>query len=136
MNKSDLKDWTRDMLESEIVNMNAKNFQLQNEVNNLRESNGRLIAQVESSKIQFKELEGKYKVVKRELETSKNNKKTKGENDSSFLLPIFILEYLSNLNTSYPLEGHGYYYKYSGEKCKRQVRFTEGIGCMTEPDGK
>ena len=26
MNKSDLKDWTRDMLEAEIINMNTKNF--------------------------------------------------------------------------------------------------------------
>ena len=53
MNKSDLKDWTRDMLEAEIINMNTKNFHLQNEVNNLQESNGKLQSQIESLKSKF-----------------------------------------------------------------------------------
>lgn len=55
MDKTELKNWTRDMLEVEVINMNQKNFQLQNEVNNLRESNGRLQSQIKFVEIQFKQ---------------------------------------------------------------------------------
>ena len=135
MNKSDLKDWTRDMLESEIVNMNAKNFQLQNEVNNLRESNGRLKAQIESSNNQYKELKNQYNDTKREFErlsdkcqkakTKEENIKGKISAEEVCLFSIFLLKPLSNI--SFRLEEHGCYYK-NGEKCKKQVHFTEGIG--------
>lgn len=46
MNKTELINWTREMLEAEIINMNEKNFQLQSEVNNLRESNARIQEQI------------------------------------------------------------------------------------------
>lgn len=135
MNKSDLKEWTRDMLESEIVNMNHKNFQLQNEVNNLKESNGRLLAQNESLNIRLKELENKYNDTKRELERlsdkcqeakiEEENIKGKISAEEACLFSVFMLMHLSNI--SFRMEEHGCYYK-NGEKCKKQVCFTEGIG--------
>lgn len=101
MNKSDLKEWTRDMLESEIVNMNHKNFRLQNEVNNLRESNGRLLAQNESLNIQLKELENKYNDTKRKLEMlSDKYRREKTEqfkekaHDEELYLLLLLLNYL------------------------------------------
>lgn len=75
MNKSDLKDWTREMLESEIINMNDKNFSLQNEVNNLREQNGRLKSQLESETSKIKELQTEIEKLK-ELEKENNSEET------------------------------------------------------------
>lgn len=113
MNKSDLKDWTRDMLESEIINMNAKNFQMQNEINNLKESKIILQTQVETLKLEIARLR---KVEKNE------------KDDESLLVSIIMINHLSNLMSSCPRERHGYHYKYGGEKCNRQAYFTEGIG--------
>lgn len=109
MNKSDLREWTRDMLETEIINMNAKNFLLQNEVNNLRESNRKLKAQIESSKIQFNENENKNKYIEKQS-----------------LFYTLFLNYLSRFNC--PSNVHGYYYEGGGEKYEKTIYFTEGIG--------
>lgn len=114
MNKSDLKDWTRDMLEFEIINMNAKNFQMQREINNLKESKSMLQTHIQKLEL--------------DIERLKNVKKENTKDDESLLDSILMLCYLSNLISFCPLEGHGYYYKYSEEKCKRQVHFTEGVG--------
>lgn len=150
MNKTDLKDWTRDMLEAEIINMNTKNFRLQSEVNNLRESNGRLQSQLESLKIQIKEKQHgdssneKYRLwagCQKEEEVQRqeqNNKESKSNYDDvpiNICLDLYcILNLLSNLSA--PLEGHGYYYKHGGGKCKNQVYFTEGIGLHDGTNGK
>lgn len=151
MNKTDLKDWTRDMLEAEIINMNAKNFRLQSEVNNLRESNRRLQSQLESEKVQFKEDRDKNNSFKRDcFQNSKEDKKQDikeknrnikemGSNhddisDNMYLDLLCMLNLLSNFSS--PLEGHGYYYKYGGGKCRNQVYFTEGIGLHDGTNGK
>lgn len=46
--------------------------------------------------------------------------------DREFLLLNLLLNYLTI--PSYTTDGHGYYYKNGGEKCKKQAYFTEGIG--------
>lgn len=46
--------------------------------------------------------------------------------DREFLILTLLLNYL--IIPSSTQDGHGYYYKDSGEKCKRQACFTEGIG--------
>lgn len=129
MNKSDLKDWTRDMLETEIINMNAKNFHLQSEVNNLRESNGRLQSQLESLQIQMKE-------KKHENNYFGDGRKNKKEDvDELKKIKQNYIDIISKLVNSFDLplrlhllDGHGYYYKNSGDRFIGQIYFTDGIG--------
>lgn len=57
MRKEDLKDWTRDRLKDEIVNLSEKNFNLEWRIKQFEESEGRWKCEIENIRTENKKLE-------------------------------------------------------------------------------
>lgn len=64
MRKEDLKDWTRDRLKDEIVNLSEKNFNLEWRIKQFEESEGRWKCENQSLKMENKKLEEELQSAK------------------------------------------------------------------------
>lgn len=71
MKKEDLKDWSRDRLETEIVNLSDKNFSLEQRGNQYEESNGRMKCKMESIRNKNKELEEENSCLKCDIKSQR-----------------------------------------------------------------
>lgn len=64
MRKEDLKDWTRDRLKDEIINLSDKNFNLEWRIKQFEESEGRWKCENQSLKMEIEKLEEELQAAK------------------------------------------------------------------------